>query len=116
MQRNNAELHAGSCVEIATPIATPAPIFTTLFLSGIIPEILFHSFHNLVNIPVPVTVSVPVPRVASKNSCLWRIIFVIFPLNDGDIETLEQEEEEEEEEEEEDMFLFRCYYYFLLDK
>ena len=94
MQRK-AEQQTGICVEMANPIATPAPIFTTLLLPGINPETRFHS---LVNTPAPVPVPVPVPRVASKNSCLWRIIFVMFPLNDGDTETLDED--------------IDCYYYY----
>jgi hypothetical protein len=94
------------CVEMANPIATPTPILNPCFT----PETRFHS---LVNIPVQVPVPLPpecevdaAARVASKNSCLWRIIFVMFPLNDGDTETLEEEVEE-------DMFLFFIYYYLL---
>jgi hypothetical protein len=81
----------GICVEMANPIATPTPTLTPL-RPGTSPETRFHSLVNTpVPAPVPVPEPVPVPRVASKNSCLWRIIFVMFPLNDGDTETLDED-------------------------
>jgi hypothetical protein len=100
MQRKAEE----ECVEMANPIATPTPILNPCSN----PETRFHS---LVNIPVqvlpPECEVVAAARVASKNSCLWRIIFVMFPLNDGDTETLEEEVEE-------DMFLFFIYLLFII--
>jgi hypothetical protein len=103
----------GNCVEIASPIATPVPTFSTL-LHGINPKIRVHS---LVNMPFPqLPVPVQVSRVAFKNSCLWRIRFVIFPLNDGDI--IGNLDEPEEDDEDICVVLLFCYIMiiFLLDK
>jgi hypothetical protein len=71
---------------MANPIATPTPTLTPLRPGTKIET----RFHSLVNIPSFEFDSDADARVASKNSCLWRIIFVMFPLNDGDTETLDE--------------------------
>jgi hypothetical protein len=71
---------------MASPIATPTPTLTPLRPGTNIET----RFHSLVNTPLFEFDSDADARVASKNSCLWRIIFVMFPLNDGDTETLDE--------------------------
>jgi hypothetical protein len=83
---------------MANPIATPTPTLTPL-RPGTNIETLFHI---LVNTPFFEFDSDADARVASKNSCLWRIILVMFPLNDGDTETLDEAIE-----------CIICYYYVL---
>ncbi len=93
----------GIWVEMANPIATPTPTLTPL-RPGTNIETLFHI---LVNTPFFEFDSDADARVASKNSCLWRIIFVMFPLNDGDTETLDEDI---------DYIFIIIYYLLLLDK
>ena len=90
-----AEEDTGIWVEMANPIATPTPTLTPLRPGTDIET----RFHSLVNTPFFEWDDEPSARVASKNSCLWRIIFVIFPLNDGDTETFDED--------------IICYYYLL---
>jgi hypothetical protein len=86
MHRRDDDI-VGSCVEMTNPIATPTPRLTSLRPGTNIET----RFHSLVNTPFFELDDEHSARVASKNSCLWRIIFVRFPLNDGDIETLDED-------------------------
>ncbi len=79
-------------VEIANPNAmpTPMPIPTLKPRLGTKPETLFHTLVLVYPLDLEQqSASTAAVRVASINSCLWRIIFVKWPLNDGDIETLD---------------------------